>query len=209
MSLATSCLKRKLTVSGKTVYLGVPTVRQVVEIMGVMRATEDEADVKLLFELLSELSWSAGESLHRLRKLYDVNPREFVDVIQNALMQGYDPKDNPDSGNNDIGLNEGWKRLLSEYCQTTGNDAFEVYNTTPFPFFMEMVSEMRRREAENHIHRATEAMFAMGGSKEIMKEWEDRAGLKDAQTNKATDIPDHIIKHNRQVLKRQSERRKN
>jgi len=207
MSLAFSCLKRRISLpGGRTVFLRAPTVRQVVEIVGVMKNMRDHDDLQLLFELLGDLPWEGAIDIQRqLWRLYKASPSEFAQRIKQILMQGYQPKQKVKEEDNDLNdADTYWKMLIAEYSRTLGKDAFTIYDETPFPFFMEMIASARREEARRHINAASENAFAMGGSEEVMNEWNSRANGEEQKPDDEffEDISQQEIDENFEQLKK-------
>jgi len=219
MSLASSCLPRKISLpeSDRSIRLGVPSVRQVVEIIHVLQHLQDEDDRSLLFELLNGLDWSGAIDINiQLKRLYNNNRQDFAEFVQSILMQGYDPEEQAkkakDDDSDSRSVDDNWKLLVALYCRTLGGDAFEVYERTPFPFFMEMLPEARKEEAKSHIQAALENSFAMGSNKEMMESWQKQAGYKTKQESDAeniTDVTEKQMKRNAEVLKNLKEKRNN
>jgi hypothetical protein len=214
VSIQTSCLSRRISLGERKVRLGPPTVRQAVEIIYVLERLEDSDDVDLLMELLCGLDWRGGFDIHiHLRNLLKSDPLKFRDTLQSIILQGYDPEQQTaeaqdEQSQEDDGDNAStdWKLLLSEYCRTyKGKDPFDVWNGTPFPFFMEMLPEARREEGRNHILSALESQFAFGGSKEIMESWKEKAGWKTDRQQEKEDFEKELSpqeqQKNRNALK--------
>lgn len=175
-----------------------------------LRRMADSKDEELLFELLAELGWQGGaDVIILMRNLSDRDPIGFGRFIRDILLQGYDPEQQTRKAEKD---NDGdkqeaapdWKLLLSEYCRAyPGKDAFDVYDQTPFPFFMEMLPEARREKARRHIYHALEAGAGFGGGKKVMEAWQRQAGY-------TTDTEEKADKYSEDMTPEQieSERRK-
>lgn len=218
MSIQTSCLARRISLGDRKVRLEPPTVRQAVEIIHVLERIEDNDDVELLMELLGGLQWKGCiDILVHLRNLLNNDPVKFRNTLQSILLQGYDPEQQTAQAQDEQKKEEkesdnetDWKLLLSEYCRTyKGKDPFDVWNQTPFPFFMEMLPEARREEARNHIYSAFEAGFAFGGSEELMENWQRKAGWdtekKKQEEAYQEDMSDDEIRNERDQLKNRLE----
>lgn len=207
MSIQTSCLARRITIGDRTARLAAPTVRQAVEIIYVLKHQKDDADAELLFELLGNLEWRGTiDILVHLRNEAQTDPSGFRVTMFNILMQGYDPveqtersRSEKENQQDDEPNKPDWKRLISQYTEAyPGKDAFDVYNQTPFPFFMEMLPEARRKEAVNHIHAAFEASFGMGGSEEMMNRWRRQAGWSTEEEQKEEDYQKEMSEEEKQ-----------
>lgn len=207
MSIPTSCLPREINLGGRRVQVEPPTVRQAVEIIHVLDNLEEQADVRLLFDLLKRLNWHGAVDIFvHLRNQLHSEPIKFSMLLRNILMQGYNPeeqtrksKDPQEKEEDPQERKPDWKRLVSQYCKAfPGEGAYQVYNEVPFPFFMEMLPEARRKEARDHINAAFEASFAMGGSEKMMDRWQEQAGWKEKkEEKKANKYQEELTKEER------------
>lgn len=215
MSIPTSCLPREINLGDRRVRIDPPTVRQAVEIIHVLDNLEDEHDVRLLFELLKGLNWhGAVDILVHLRNQMNNEPIKFSLLLRDILFQGYSPKEQTEKSKDPEEKEEDskerkpeWDRLISKYCTAfPGEGAYQVYNEVPFPFFMEMLPEARRKEAVDHINRAFEASFAMGGSEKMMDRWQEQAGFKEKKEKERAnkyqeEVPKEELKKDRKSFK--------
>lgn len=210
MSIKTACFDRRITIGSRKVRVSPPSIQQAVEILHLLQNMKDQEDLELLMELLSKLEWHNNiDILIHLRNEFNHRPASFSRLLQNLLLQGYDPemqtqksKDKEDVDS--TGVN--WKLLLSQYCRAyPGQEPFKVWNEVPFPFFMEMLPEARQEEARQHINAAFESAFAMGGSEEMMESWQKQAGWETEKEKKKKEYEKELSpeekKKNRNALK--------
>lgn len=201
-------LQRKVILSGvdKAVYVKPPTLRQAVEILTVARETTDTDDVRLLFELLSGLSWSGPiDILVHLRNQLLVDPIEFHQTIQSIIMQGYQVPDKylEDDETGQSSKSTDWALMISDYCRSyPGRDPWQVYNDTPFPFFMEMISEAKREHYRQLYLRSVTASFAMGGGSNKLSEWYSKGWPKEQPAEVIREVDEREILRNRKAFKR-------
>lgn len=207
MSLATSCLKRKITLGNSVAYIEPPTVRQAVEILHVLTNMEDSEDEALLFELIAGLEWHKSvDAVHKLRLLHRKNSFVFARTITNLLLQGYSPpkKNKDDDGEKDVkSYSPDWSELVHDYCRTYQSDPWTAYNL-PFTFFMEMMNDRAREIARRHLDRAVEVSAGFG-SKELFKKWTESAeyGKEKERAEKYSEpLTEEQINANRRNLKR-------
>jgi len=210
MGIKTACFDRRITLGDRKVRVSPPSIRQAVEILHLLQNMEDQDDIELLMELLAKLEWhNSIDILVHLRNEFNHSPTSFSRLLQNLLLQGYDPEiqtkksqEHEDEDSTDIN----WKLLLSQYCRAyPGEEPFKVWNEVPFPFFMEMLPEARQEEARQHIYGAFESAFAMGGSEEIMEKWQRKAGWqtekKEQEEAYQEDLSEEELKREREAFK--------
>lgn len=206
MSIETSCLSRKIRLGSRTVYLRPPTVRQTAQILYVLKHNSGRQDIELLFELLADLDWNgSSDILVHIRNQMISTPDEFQQFIRDILLQGYeikesDKKDSDESGPKEIN----WQKLTSDYCRAyPGRDPWQVYNETPFPFFMEMLPEARREQARQKFNAAICSSFAMGGSKDLLNDWQEQGwpGKEEPVSEFNKQVDETEIAYNRKAFK--------
>lgn len=201
-------LQRKVILTGvkKAVYVKPPTLRQAVEILTVVRETTDAGDVKLLFELLSGLDWSGPiDILVHLRKQLAINPAGFQQTIRSIIMQGYQVphKYIDEAENNESDRKVDWAFMISDYCRSyPGRDPWQVYNETPFPFFMEMIGEAKREHYRQQYLRSVTSSFAMGGNSKIQSKWYEKGWPEDQPPETIREVDEREIAQNRKAFKR-------
>jgi len=154
-------LPRHIELGGKGYKLSPPTVRQAVEILYVIKHRNSAADDELLMELVCALDWKPVPL--GLRASFVSDPEQFCRLMQLAIWQGYSlPDDFTDKSKGDKLSSDkpkgyDWEQALTSYCATYGGDPWSVWNTTPFPFFLQKMNSWKRDNAMRQMQRAQAA----------------------------------------------------
>ena len=141
--LAASSLPRVVVVEDRTYRVRPPTVREALELLAALpgAAKGDEEDAAVVQDVLE--GWLSPELLELLPEL---RTKARWDLLRHLVYQGADlkalaarAKRGKRKGARQGPLSSDWRMALAEYCQVYGGDPWEVYDRTPFPFFLELL----------------------------------------------------------------------
>lgn len=180
-----------------------PTVRQWVEIRTavVEAATGEEADMLALMDLLEE--WLPPEVVADLLLMEPVAMLRTVVQLLDAHARRVVPPG--DSGDAAPGTGKEWdiRAALWDWCAIAGGaDPWQVYNSTPWPFFLAL-SAVRDAAAARNALRAVEVELVPHVGKHARKVIDDlrrRAGITAEPV--ADCAPPEVIERDREILVR-------
>lgn len=182
--IATCCVPRLYDIEGKSYRLAPVSLRQAVEFFAATTDATDTDDRQLAIELVMDWPWMGPGFLlaSHLQLAAKNNYHALVKSLTQLITQGLDHKkilqgEKQPAGGKETAepQREKWDESLSFYCGVYGADPWQVWNHTPFVFFLAMIDQARRQQALNNLTGAAVVNAGFSGGKKQTAKWEKQA----------------------------------
>lgn len=144
--------------------MAVPTIRQSLEFMEVVKLQNEEDFIVVFSEVISRFNWRNQDSVAVILEQLDSNLEQIITSLERAIMQGFKPSEITKVEKSGKVVDIDLAVLL--YAKSTNQDFWKVFNETPFPFFLEVQKKMRGVEAWDKLNEIDAHIIGNGYDKD-------------------------------------------
>jgi len=160
--LVRSTLPRDWEIDGQRVLIKPPTVRDALEVLATHEGYRKEADADTDVFKDAVRRWLPAIVADNFLAP-DVDRAKVVALVLGLILEGVEPAEPSPDDKEGVGkrtMRRPFHHMLGSYCRVFRLDPYQVYTTTPWPFFLSFLKESHRQSAVEELAQMRTSLTA-------------------------------------------------